>query len=291
LATTHRAATVGWGAAALFGDGGGLPAMRGGGYRATGGIRIDGLQGAVALAGPATSRSTCSSAIDDVPGRSHLVPGGETAASEFEHQGAKTPRIALASLAPWCSNFLGNRSGQSSRAPDAIVLRMFTRLRVVEVRRETAACVSLAFDVPEELRAGFAFAPGQYLTLRRIVGSEEVRRQLLDLLGAWGWGAAGRDQACARRGVLGIRQYGARGRDVVEAMAPEGAVRAPVGDGTYLAIAAGSGITPVMSVLRNACWRGEGGGGSCCCTAAGRWMASSSAERWRTSGPLISSWG
>lgn len=127
---------------------------------------------------------------------------------------------------------------------------MFHRLVVAEVRRETEDCVSLAFAVPEALRAAFAFAPGQYLTLRRMADGEEVRRSY-SICAAPGDGElrvavkhvpGGAFSAWANGGVAA--------GDVMEVMAPEGRFGAPVGAGTYLAIAAGSGITPVMSVLR-----------------------------------------
>ena len=52
----------------------------------------------------------------------------------------------------------------------------FHPLRIADIRRETADCVSLAFEVPEPLRAAYAFVPGQYLTLSAVIGGEEVRR-------------------------------------------------------------------------------------------------------------------
>ena len=52
----------------------------------------------------------------------------------------------------------------------------FHSLRISDVVRETADCVSLAFDIPPSLRAAFAFRPGQYLTLRTHRNGEELRR-------------------------------------------------------------------------------------------------------------------
>ncbi len=127
---------------------------------------------------------------------------------------------------------------------------MFHALRVAEVRRETADCVSLAFEVPEALRAAFAFVPGQYLTLRRVAEGEELRRSY---------------SICAAPGDNELRvavkhvEGGAFSAwantalapgDTIEAMPPEGRFGAPVADATYLAVAAGSGITPVISILR-----------------------------------------
>src|SRR4051812_22089735 len=52
----------------------------------------------------------------------------------------------------------------------------FHLLKVKEVNPETADCVSVSFEVPESLKETFDFLPGQYLTLRKIIGGTEVRR-------------------------------------------------------------------------------------------------------------------
>ncbi len=52
----------------------------------------------------------------------------------------------------------------------------FHTLTIADVRRETADAVSLAFTVPERLRAAYRYTPGQYLTLRATIDGEDVRR-------------------------------------------------------------------------------------------------------------------
>ena len=52
----------------------------------------------------------------------------------------------------------------------------FHRLAIDDLRRETADAISLTFAVPNELAQAYAFAPGQYLTLRTNMDGEEVRR-------------------------------------------------------------------------------------------------------------------
>jgi ring-1,2-phenylacetyl-CoA epoxidase subunit PaaE len=52
----------------------------------------------------------------------------------------------------------------------------FHTLTIADVRRETADSVSLAFAVPDALKADFAFTPGQYLTVRATLDGEECRR-------------------------------------------------------------------------------------------------------------------
>ena len=52
----------------------------------------------------------------------------------------------------------------------------FHRLAVNDLRRETADAVSMTFSIPSDLADDYAFAPGQYLTLRTTMDGEEVRR-------------------------------------------------------------------------------------------------------------------
>ncbi|MCO6486515.1 MAG: phenylacetic acid degradation protein, partial [Saprospiraceae bacterium] len=52
----------------------------------------------------------------------------------------------------------------------------FHTLRVSDIRRETEDTVSIAFEVPEDLRQSFRYDAGQYLTLRTHLDGEEIRR-------------------------------------------------------------------------------------------------------------------
>ena len=52
----------------------------------------------------------------------------------------------------------------------------FHRLAVADLRRETPDAISMSFAIPDELAEDYAFAPGQYLTLRTTLDGEEVRR-------------------------------------------------------------------------------------------------------------------
>lgn len=52
----------------------------------------------------------------------------------------------------------------------------FSPLRIKEIRKETADCVSVVFDIPEALKSAFSFKQGQSLTMRALINNEEVRR-------------------------------------------------------------------------------------------------------------------
>ena len=132
-------------------------------------------------------------------------------------------------------------------------MQRFHRLTIGEVRRETADCVSLAFDMPAELDAAFRFHPGQHLTLRAAIDGAEIRRSY-SICSALDDGEL---RVAVKRVPGGAFSTFANERlrrgDALEVMPPAGHFGPPLEPArakTYLAIAAGSGITPVLSVIR-----------------------------------------
>ncbi len=137
----------------------------------------------------------------------------------------------------------------------------FHSLAIADVRRETADTVSLAFAVPDGLQPGFAYQPGQYLTLRTWLDGEEVRRSYSicsglddgELRVAIKLVPDGRFSAWAHEAL----QPG----HAIEAMPPAGRFTValdPAASRTYLGVAAGSGITPVLSILKSVLAREPG---------------------------------
>ena len=130
----------------------------------------------------------------------------------------------------------------------------FHRLRVREVVRETAKAVSIAFDVPQDLVDDFTFAPGQYLTLRTTIDGEDQRRSYSICSGV--------HEHVLRVAVKEVEQgrfstwvnRSLHAGDTIDVMTPTGRFGAgaacPDG-GTYAAFVAGSGITPVLSLVRS----------------------------------------
>ena len=128
----------------------------------------------------------------------------------------------------------------------------FHSLQIVDRRQETLDSVSLAFAVPEELRREFAYQPGQYLTVRATIDGEECRRSYSICSGA--------DENELRIAVKKVDsgrfsrfanealQPGAR----IDVASPEGRFTAEIGTSRhYVFFAAGSGITPVISIIRS----------------------------------------
>ncbi len=128
----------------------------------------------------------------------------------------------------------------------------FHPLRVAAVDRLTADAVAVTFDVPEELRETYAFRAGQHLTLRATVSGEDVRRSYSICSPP----SSGRLRVAVKRlegGVFsGHANAGLHAGDVIDVLPPAGHFGVeldPAHAKHYAAVVAGSGITPVLSVL------------------------------------------
>lgn len=129
----------------------------------------------------------------------------------------------------------------------------FHPLRIKEIRQETADCISVVFDVPEDLQPGFRFSQGQSLTMRLPVEGTDVRRTYSicssPLENEWRVAIKKVDGGVFSTFAHGKLQKG----DILEVMPPVGkfyTALSPEQTKHYLAFAAGSGITPVLSLLK-----------------------------------------
>ena len=129
----------------------------------------------------------------------------------------------------------------------------FHPLRIKKIIKETDQCVSVEFDVPENLAGAFQFKQGQSLTMRAIVNGEEARRTYSlcssPLDNKW--------QVAIKKVEGGVfssfANDGLKEGDVLEVMEPVGKFYTELDPGNqrnYLAFAAGSGITPVISIIK-----------------------------------------
>jgi ring-1,2-phenylacetyl-CoA epoxidase subunit PaaE len=129
----------------------------------------------------------------------------------------------------------------------------FYPLTVANVKHETRDAIAVTFDVPPEMREAFQYRQGQHLTLRATIDGEDVRRSYSicsavqddrlrvaikrvqgGLFSTWA-------NECIRPGVL------------LDVMPPEGRFNLPLEPDSrrhYLAFAAGSGITPILSIVK-----------------------------------------
>lgn len=125
-----------------------------------------------------------------------------------------------------------------------------TVLTVAEIKEETPDSISIGFQVPDAEKSNFVFVAGQYLTLIADIDGIEVRRSY-SICG-------GEQDALLRIGVKRVKD----GRmsnylpntlkigDAVNVMYPAGNFRLEDGSKSYVAFAAGSGITPVLSQIK-----------------------------------------
>lgn len=128
----------------------------------------------------------------------------------------------------------------SARAP-------FHTLTVAAVERLCEDAVAVTFDVPTGLRAAYAFEAGQSLTLRRVIDGEDHRRDYSICA------PAGEPPRVGVRLIPGGRfsQWlvnEVRPGERVEVQTPRGRFRAAPDGCRHLCIAAGSGITPMLSI-------------------------------------------
>ncbi len=126
----------------------------------------------------------------------------------------------------------------------------FYELKVADVRQETPECVSIAFEVPTDLKEQFQFLPGQYLSLRLKQDEQEIRRSY-SICAAPSEG----ELRVAIKAVKGgkfstLANSTLRKGDLVEVMPPLGKFTPRHVGKRYLAFAAGSGITPVMGIMK-----------------------------------------
>jgi ring-1,2-phenylacetyl-CoA epoxidase subunit PaaE len=128
----------------------------------------------------------------------------------------------------------------------------FHPLRVLEVTPLTEESVAVTFDVPDELSDDFRYLPGQHVTLRATIDGEDVRRSYSICSNA----NAGKLRVGIKRLPGGAFSRYATGRlhagDVIEVTTPTGEFTIlpdPASARHRVAIAAGSGITPVLSLI------------------------------------------
>ncbi|MDQ6627879.1 MAG: phenylacetate-CoA oxygenase/reductase subunit PaaK [Pseudomonadota bacterium] len=129
----------------------------------------------------------------------------------------------------------------------------FHPLRIKSVRPETDEAVVVSFEVPGDLADTFRFRHGQHLTLRNTVdGSDERRSYSI---------CAGVDDGELRVGVRRVPggrfstwvNQTLKAGDTIQVMAPEGRFFVPLDPSAarhYLGIAGGSGITPILSIMK-----------------------------------------
>ncbi len=133
-------------------------------------------------------------------------------------------------------------------------MSVFHKLSVKEVRRETPNAVSVVFNIPEDLKEEFNFIPGQYITVQMDLDGDKIRRA---------YSICSSQKSNELRVAIKSVEKGSfsvyantklKPGDIIEVADPEGKFNLNISDSNkknYIAFAAGSGITPIISMIKS----------------------------------------
>ena len=129
----------------------------------------------------------------------------------------------------------------------------FHQLAIKELRKETPDCISIAFDIPSESQADFNFKPGQNVTIKFIAEGKELRRSYSICSSP----LENELRIAIKKVSNGLFSTYAneklRQGDILEVLPPTGTFSIKVNPShrkDYLFFAAGSGITPSISIIK-----------------------------------------
>ena len=130
----------------------------------------------------------------------------------------------------------------------------FHELKIADLRRETEDSVSVAFEIPSELKDEYVYEAGQYLTLRHEINGEDVRRSYSICSGT----NEEELRVAIKKVPQGVFSTFANDKlktgDLLNVMTPIGNFTTDFDEQTeknYVFFAAGSGITPVLSLMKS----------------------------------------
>ena len=132
-------------------------------------------------------------------------------------------------------------------------MSQFHQLKINSIQKATDKAVTIGFEIPESLRSNFQFKAGQYITLKANINNEEVRRDY----SICSTPKSGDVTVAVKEVVDGtFSKYANRVLkvgDLIDVSAPNGRFileSNPQNKRTVVAFAAGSGITPIMSIAK-----------------------------------------
>jgi len=130
----------------------------------------------------------------------------------------------------------------------------FYTLTIKELKKETLNAVSLVFDIPLELKNEFQFKAGQYLNIKKTIAGEELRRAY-SICSSPNSGELRIAIKAVDNGTFSVfANTILKEGDTLEVQKPEGKFILETSTShskNYLAIAAGSGITPIMAMVKD----------------------------------------
>ncbi|MCK5639107.1 MAG: ferredoxin--NADP reductase [Flavobacteriaceae bacterium] len=130
----------------------------------------------------------------------------------------------------------------------------FHNLIIKEIKKETNNAVSVLFDIPENLKADFKFIPGQYITIQKNIDKNVLRRaySICSSTNSNELRVAIKEVENGTFSVYANKSL--KAGDALEVSAPEGRFVLDIEQSNkknYIAFVAGSGITPVLSMIKS----------------------------------------
>ncbi|MEP7107809.1 MAG: 1,2-phenylacetyl-CoA epoxidase subunit PaaE [Ferruginibacter sp.] len=129
----------------------------------------------------------------------------------------------------------------------------FHPLRVKNVHKETDDCVIITFDIPESLKVLFHYVHGQNITLKKNIDGEEIRRSYSICSAPFENKLSVAVKKVERGKFSTFANTRLQKGDILEVLPPTGKFNTPLKAGNeknYLAFAVGSGITPIISIIK-----------------------------------------
>jgi ring-1,2-phenylacetyl-CoA epoxidase subunit PaaE len=129
----------------------------------------------------------------------------------------------------------------------------FHPLKVKAVEKETADCVVVSFDIPEALQAAFVFEQGQNITLKKTINNQELRRSYSICTAPFEKELKVAIKHVGNGAFSTYANNSLKAGDVIDVLPPTGKFNTALNAGNkkkYLAFAAGSGITPIISIIK-----------------------------------------
>ncbi|HYD22270.1 MAG TPA: 1,2-phenylacetyl-CoA epoxidase subunit PaaE [Flavipsychrobacter sp.] len=129
----------------------------------------------------------------------------------------------------------------------------FHPLKVQKVQKETEDCVSITFDVPQELEEAFTYKQGQTLTFKKVLNGEELRRNYSICSSPFDNTLRVAVKKVEGGAFSTWANESLKAGDVLEVMPPTGKFYTelnPLQKKNYVSFTAGSGITPILSIIK-----------------------------------------
>jgi len=130
-------------------------------------------------------------------------------------------------------------------------MSQFKKLIVKEIKTETADTVSISFEIPSELKPEFNYQAGQYITIKKEVDGEEIRRSYSlsssPLENDFRIGV----KKIANGKMSSFLNEQLKVGDLLEVLPPLGNFKINDLSSCSVGFAAGSGITPLLSMVKS----------------------------------------